>query len=112
AVGGRPDPRADARGADRGAEHPAGAARGAADRPRGARPAHHAQGPARPVTPPDAPDWPERGPARITPGNRHDVGLVGWGISRASGLVSGTTPPNLFLTLGRHRPLFRGWLRF
>lgn len=61
---------------------------------------------------PGAPDWPERGPARITPGSRRDVGLVGWGISRASGLVSGTTPPNLFLTLGRHRPLFRGWLRF
>ena len=26
--------------------------------------------------------------------------------------MSGTGPPNLFLTLGRHRPLFRGWLRF
>jgi AhpD family alkylhydroperoxidase len=24
----------------------------------------------------------------------------------------GTGPPNLFLTLGRHRKLFRGWLRF
>jgi AhpD family alkylhydroperoxidase len=29
-----------------------------------------------------------------------------------SGLVTGTTPPNLFLTLGRHRRLFHGWLRF
>jgi AhpD family alkylhydroperoxidase len=29
-----------------------------------------------------------------------------------SGLVTGTTPPNLFLVLGRHRRLFRGWLRF
>ena len=25
---------------------------------------------------------------------------------------AGTSPPNLFLTLGRHRKLFRGWLRF
>jgi AhpD family alkylhydroperoxidase len=29
-----------------------------------------------------------------------------------SGRVTGTTPPNLFLVLGRHRKLFRGWLRF
>ena len=51
--------------------------------------------------------------ARITPGSRADVGLLGWAISAVSGRVSGTTgPPNLFLTLGRHRPLFRGWLRF
>ena len=49
---------------------------------------------------------------RIAPGTRQDVGLVAWAISRASGWVSGTTPPNLFLTLGRHRRLFRGWLRF
>jgi AhpD family alkylhydroperoxidase len=26
--------------------------------------------------------------------------------------VAGTGPPNLFLTLARHRKLFRGWLRF
>ena len=50
---------------------------------------------------------------RIAPGARADVGLLGWAISAVSGRVSGTTgPPNLFLTLGRHRPLFRGWLRF
>ena len=29
-----------------------------------------------------------------------------------AGRVGGTGPPNLFLTLGRHRKLFRGWLRF
>jgi AhpD family alkylhydroperoxidase len=50
--------------------------------------------------------------ARIPPGTRRDVGVVGWVISVVSGRVSGTGPPNLFLTLGRHRPLFRGWLRF
>jgi AhpD family alkylhydroperoxidase len=49
---------------------------------------------------------------RIEPGTRRDVGLLGWVISEVSGRVSGTTAPNLFLTLGRHRPLFRGWLRF
>jgi AhpD family alkylhydroperoxidase len=51
--------------------------------------------------------------ARIAPGSRSEVGLVGWAVSAVSGRVSGTTrAPNLFLTLGRHRPLFRGWLRF
>lgn len=51
--------------------------------------------------------------ARIAPGSRADVGLLGWAVSEVSGRVSGTAgAPNLFLTLGRHRPLFRGWLRF
>ena len=49
---------------------------------------------------------------RIEPGTRRDIGLLGWVVSVVSGRVSGTGPPNLFLTLGRHRPLFRGWLRF
>ncbi|HEX6419745.1 MAG TPA: carboxymuconolactone decarboxylase family protein [Acidimicrobiales bacterium] len=59
---------------------------------------------------------PTSGPAgeqpRITPGDRRDVGLVNWTISAVSGRATGTGPPNLFLTLGRHRRLFRGWLRF
>ena len=50
--------------------------------------------------------------ARIAPGGRDDVGLVTWTFSRVAGAVSRTNPPNLFLTLGRHRKLFRGWLRF
>lgn len=50
---------------------------------------------------------------RIAPGSRADVGVLGWLVSTVSGRVSGTAgAPNLFLTLGRHRPLFRGWLRF
>jgi AhpD family alkylhydroperoxidase len=49
---------------------------------------------------------------RIAPGDRRDVGLLGWVISVVSGRVAGSGPPNLFLTLGRHRKLFRGWLRF
>jgi AhpD family alkylhydroperoxidase len=40
------------------------------------------------------------------------VGLIGWTVAQVSGRVAGTPPPNLFLTLGRHRALFRGWLRF
>lgn len=50
--------------------------------------------------------------ARIAPGDRDDVGVLNWAFARASGLVAGTEPPHLFLTLGRHRRLFRGWLRF
>lgn len=49
---------------------------------------------------------------RIAPGGRADVGRFTWAFSRAAGVVTGTTPPNLFLVLGRHRKLFRGWLRF
>lgn len=49
---------------------------------------------------------------RIAPGDRRDVGLVNWAISTVSGRVAGTGPPNLFMTLGRHRRLFFGWLHF
>jgi AhpD family alkylhydroperoxidase len=49
---------------------------------------------------------------RIAPGSRKVVGWTNWLVSRVSGRVSRTGPPNLFLTLGRHRRLFRGWLRF
>ena len=50
--------------------------------------------------------------ARIAPGGRSDVGLLAWIVSRVAGRAIGTGPPNLFLTLGRHRKLFRGWLHF
>jgi AhpD family alkylhydroperoxidase len=49
---------------------------------------------------------------RIAPGTRSDVGLLAWSIARAAGLVARTNPPNLFLTMGRQRKLFRSWLRF
>lgn len=49
---------------------------------------------------------------RIAPGARDAVGTLNWLISTIAGRVGGTTTPNLFLTLGRHRRLFRGWLRF
>lgn len=38
--------------------------------------------------------------------------MANWAFAQVSGCVTGTNPPNLFLTLGRHRRLFRGWLRF
>ena len=50
--------------------------------------------------------------ARVAPGGRADVGLFTWAFSRVAGRAMGTTPPNLFLTLGRHRKLFRRWLWF
>ena len=52
------------------------------------------------------------GTARIAPGGRREVGWFAWGFSRLAGRVAGTGPPNLFLTLGRNRGLFRGWLWF
>jgi AhpD family alkylhydroperoxidase len=51
-------------------------------------------------------------PPRIAPGGRREVGLLATVVADVSGRVTGTTPPNLFLVLGRHRRLFRGWLRF
>lgn len=49
---------------------------------------------------------------RISPGSRSDIGVPMWAFSRIAGRVSKSNPPNLFTTLGRHRPLFRGWLGF
>ena len=49
---------------------------------------------------------------RVTPGSRQDVGLFTWGLSHVAGRTARTGPLNLFMTLGRHRKLFRGWLRF
>ena len=50
--------------------------------------------------------------ARVAPGGRRDVGLFTWVLSHIAGRTAGTGPLHLFLTLGRHRRLFRGWLRF
>jgi AhpD family alkylhydroperoxidase len=50
--------------------------------------------------------------ARISPGGRRDVGWVISGFARVAGRAMGTEPPAIFLTLGRHRRLFWGWLHF
>jgi len=52
------------------------------------------------------------GAPRITPGTAADVGRVNWLIARAIGLATHGKPPHVFTTLGRHRRLFRRWLRF
>lgn len=49
---------------------------------------------------------------RIRPGDRREVGLLNWAIAAVSGRVAGTGPPNLFMTFGRHRRLFLGWIHF
>jgi len=49
---------------------------------------------------------------RIAPGNLRDLGLFNGALTRALGVASGGPPPNIFLTLGRHRSLFRKWLLF
>lgn len=49
---------------------------------------------------------------RLRPGTRSEIGWINWTIASIAGRVAGTTPPNLFLTMARHRKLFRGWLRF
>jgi AhpD family alkylhydroperoxidase len=57
-------------------------------------------------------DEPSDGGPRVAPGGRREVGLGAWLVSHGAGVVSGTGPPHLFLTLGRRPALFRGWLRF
>src|SRR5689334_6068469 len=50
---------------------------------------------------------------RIPPGTRSQTGLVNALIARVIGIGAGTVgPPAIFSTLGRHRRLFRPWLRF
>lgn len=50
--------------------------------------------------------------ARLSPGRLREVGPVIWLFSRLAGRVSRTEPPAVFLTLGRNRRLFWGWLHF
>ncbi len=49
---------------------------------------------------------------RVAPGNVREAGLLVSGFARLAGRVTGTEPPGVFLTLGRHRRLFWGWLFF
>jgi AhpD family alkylhydroperoxidase len=52
------------------------------------------------------------GSPRVAPGGLRDIGPVAWTVAQVSGIVTGTTAPNVFLVLGRNRRLFRGWIRF
>lgn len=49
---------------------------------------------------------------RVAPGTWREVGPAVAGFARLAGRVQGTEPPAVFLTLGRHRGLFWGWLHF
>jgi AhpD family alkylhydroperoxidase len=49
---------------------------------------------------------------RIAPGGFAALGPVNWLICRVVSRAAGTPDAHLFSTLGRHRRLFRGWLRF
>jgi AhpD family alkylhydroperoxidase len=49
---------------------------------------------------------------RIAPGKRRDVGLPIWIFSKLAARQTKTNPPHIFLTLGRNKGLFWGWLHF
>jgi AhpD family alkylhydroperoxidase len=49
---------------------------------------------------------------RIKPGSAADIGQINALIARALGAATGGGPPNFATTLGRHRRLFRRWIRF
>lgn len=49
---------------------------------------------------------------RVLPGTRADLGAVNTVLCRAAAWRFRTPVPNIFTTLGRHRRLFRAWLRF
>jgi alkylhydroperoxidase family enzyme len=52
------------------------------------------------------------GEPRVAPGTWREVGPVIAAFAGIAGRVTGTRPPAVFLTLGRHRRLFWGWLHF
>ncbi|HJQ04885.1 MAG TPA: carboxymuconolactone decarboxylase family protein [Nocardioides sp.] len=49
---------------------------------------------------------------RVEPGTWREVGPFIATFAKIAGRVTGTKPPAVFLTLGRHRRLFWGWLHF
>jgi len=57
---------------------------------------------------------PARRPAhpRVPPGTRADLGVLNAALCRAVAWRFRTPVPDIFTTLGRHRRLFRAWLRF
>ena len=55
---------------------------------------------------------PERGEPRIAPARPRELKPLSRLVAAIAGRVSGSGPPNLFTTLGRHPRLFRAWLRY
>lgn len=49
---------------------------------------------------------------RIAPATRREMGVLNSAITGVLGVAAGSSPPNLFTTVARHRKMFRPWLRF
>jgi alkylhydroperoxidase family enzyme len=49
---------------------------------------------------------------RIPPGGRREIGVINAAIGKVLGAATGGSTPGIVSTLGRHRRLFRPWLRF
>lgn len=49
---------------------------------------------------------------RIAPASRREMGVLNSAITGVLGVAAGSSPPNLFTTVARHRKMFRPWLRF
>ncbi len=49
---------------------------------------------------------------RITPGDRKELGIIGWTVGQVVRRATKATSANLFTTMGRNRKLFRAWLHF
>jgi alkylhydroperoxidase family enzyme len=54
----------------------------------------------------------ERGVPRIAPARPQELGPLARLVAELAGRISGSGPPNIFTTLGRHPRLFRAWLRY
>jgi alkylhydroperoxidase family enzyme len=54
----------------------------------------------------------ESGVPRVAPAHPHELRPLARIVAEVAGRVSGTGPPNIFTTLGRHPRLFRAWLRY
>ncbi len=49
---------------------------------------------------------------RIPPGDRRELGLINWAISRFAARSIRAPEMHLFTTMGQHRLLFRSWLPY
>jgi len=52
------------------------------------------------------------GEPRIAPARPRELGLLARAVAVITARMTGTGPPNVFTTLGRHPRLFRAWLRY
>jgi alkylhydroperoxidase family enzyme len=55
---------------------------------------------------------PGSGPPRVPPAPLHRLRPLARVVAKVTGRLTGTGPPAIFTTLGRHPRLFRGWLRY